>query len=143
MRSLTAAELAQTAREIGCELADRRPDMDRRYGPAVPAPLGFTSLADLLTEPEDQVEWIVEGRITAGSINLLSGKPKAGKSTTARDLVFAVGTGGEWLGHSCVPGVAWLVRWKRSAARCGSSSRPWAPPAKSPFAYSSISLLPT
>jgi hypothetical protein len=39
-----------------------------------------------------------------GSVNLLVGKPKGGKSTLARALALAVARGEHWLGHPCQPG---------------------------------------
>ena len=92
------------------------------YGPGAPTPapsLGLTTLADLLREPDETVDYIVEARIPAGGITLLTGKPKSGKSTTARDLAFAIGSGGRWLGHHCTEGPVWLLALeeKRSEVR--------------------------
>jgi predicted ATP-dependent serine protease len=66
-------------------------------------------LGDLLAEPDEHTEWLVNDRIPRGSIVLLCGKPKAGKSTAARDLAYAVATGRSWLGFACVPGTAWYL----------------------------------
>ncbi len=84
-------------------------------GPAAPpAPLTFTTLGALLDEPEEHVEWLVEGRIPGGSVVLVPGKPKAGKSTAARDLAFAAATGGRWLGHRCRPCTVWYLALEES-----------------------------
>jgi hypothetical protein len=48
--------------------------------------LALTGIADLLAEPDDAIDWAVTDRLAAGSVNLLAGKPKAGKSTLARYL---------------------------------------------------------
>jgi hypothetical protein len=50
--------------------------------------LPLTSLAALLCEPEETLEWVVDGRLPAGGFSLLAGKPKAGKNTLARRLVW-------------------------------------------------------
>ena len=83
------------------------------------SPFGLTSLADLLNEPDETVDYVVEARIPAGGIVLLTGKPKSGKSTTARDLAFAIGSGGSWLGHYCTEGPVWYLALeeKRSEVR--------------------------
>lgn len=76
---------------------------------AAPLPVALTSLADLLAEPDDAIDWLVEDRIPAGALVLLAGKPKAGKSTLARDLAFAVATGQPWLGWRAQFGRVWYV----------------------------------
>lgn len=60
-------------------------------------PLTFTPLADLFREPEEQIEWIVEGLLPMGGFSGLFGKPKGGKTTLARNLAMAVSTGSEFL----------------------------------------------
>ena len=83
------------------------------------AGLQLTPLADLLDEPDEKVQFVVADRIAFGSVNLLAGKPKAGKSTAARVLALEVGRGGSWLGFSCVAGPVWYVALedKRSEIR--------------------------
>ena len=60
--------------------------------------LNLTRLGDLLAEPDDAIEWIIAERFSYGSVNLLAGKPKGGKSTTARYLALCVATGTPFLG---------------------------------------------
>jgi putative DNA primase/helicase len=81
--------------------------------------LELTSLADLLAEPDDALEWLVEDRIPGGGLVLLAGKPKAGKSTLARSLAFCVAAGEPWLGHHVVCGPVWYLALedKRSEVR--------------------------
>ncbi len=83
------------------------------------AGLQLTPLADLLNEPDEKVQFVVADRIAFGSVNLLAGKPKAGKSTAARVLALEVARGGSWLGFSCVAGPVWYVALedKRSEIR--------------------------
>lgn len=63
--------------------------------------LDLVGLDALLAEPDDAVEWLVDDRFAFGSVNLLAGKPKAGKSTLARALALAVARGESWLGSRC------------------------------------------
>src|SRR4051794_24810254 len=69
-------------------------------------------MGDLLAEPDDTVDWLVERRIPMGSTCLLSSKPKVGKTAAARHLVLAVARGETWLGENCHPGVAWYLAFE-------------------------------
>jgi hypothetical protein len=53
----------------------------------------LTKLSDLLDEPDEQTEWLVENVLPAGGFSLLAGKPKAGKSTLARNLAAQIAHG--------------------------------------------------
>jgi archaellum biogenesis ATPase FlaH len=81
--------------------------------------LELTSLSELLSEPDDAIQWLVEDRIPWGSVVLLAGKPKAGKSVLARNLAYAVATGHRWLGHPTESGTVWYLALedKRSELR--------------------------
>ncbi len=57
----------------------------------------LTKLNDLLNEPAEIVSWLLEGKLPAGGISVLSAKPKVGKSTLARCLALAVATGEPFL----------------------------------------------
>jgi hypothetical protein len=65
-------------------------------------PLELTGLADLLSEPDEVVDWLVDDRVPLGGVVMLVGKPKTGKSTLARDLALQVARGGSWLGFQCL-----------------------------------------
>lgn len=65
---------------------------------------GFVTLEDLLTEPEPNERWIVDGRLQAGGFSLFVARPKAGKSTNARELCLAVSRGESWLNHDTTKG---------------------------------------
>jgi hypothetical protein len=82
-------------------------------------PMPFTSLGDLLNEPEDTRPWVLEGRLPVGGLSLLAGKPKAGKSTMARCLALAVARGVTFLGFPTSNGpVLYLaLEEKRSEVR--------------------------
>ena len=81
--------------------------------------LPFVALADLLDEPEDAVQYVVNDLLPAGGLSLLAGKPKAGKSTLARCLALSVARGETWLGRECRQGtVLYLgLEEKRSEVR--------------------------
>ena len=64
----------------------------------------FVSLEKLLAEPEPAVPWVVEGRLQVGGFSLLVARPKAGKSTNARELCLNVARGEPWLGHDTTRG---------------------------------------
>jgi archaellum biogenesis ATPase FlaH len=46
------------------------------------------------------IKYLVSGLIPVGSVNLLGGKPKSGKSTLARQLAACISTGDDFLGRS-------------------------------------------
>jgi KaiC/GvpD/RAD55 family RecA-like ATPase len=97
----------------------------------VKAPLTLTSLSDLLDEPDEPIDWILENRIPAGGIVLLAAPPKAGKSTLARELALCVATGSPFLGWSTTPGRVWYFAFqdkrkeiKRHFRRLGAARSP-------------------
>ena len=66
--------------------------------------LPLQPLGDLLAEPEEETEWVVEGMLPAGGLSLLVAKPKVGKSTLARTLALAVARGAQFLGLDTAQG---------------------------------------
>jgi hypothetical protein len=66
--------------------------------------LTLTKLGDLLTEPEEKVAWLVDKTLPAGGFSLLVAKPKAGKSTLARNLALSVAQGRNFLGKKTQKG---------------------------------------
>ena len=61
----------------------------------------LVSVAELLSEPEEEVAWIVDRMLPAGGISMLVAKPKVGKSTMARNLALAVARGEAFFGRGC------------------------------------------
>src|SRR5690242_7549256 len=57
------------------------------------------SLGDLLSKPQEEIEFLIEEMLIKAGLGLLAGKPKAGKSTLARVLAFAVARGTLFLGY--------------------------------------------
>ncbi|MCX6539231.1 MAG: AAA family ATPase [Acidobacteria bacterium] len=97
LRSHTKAELLEAIRVA--------PPFNPGQLAAAPLKFELTTLADLLNEPDEAADWLIEERMPSGGVILLAGRPKAGKSTLARDLAFAVASGEKWLGgwrtHRC------------------------------------------
>src|SRR5262249_17978219 len=64
----------------------------------------FTRIGELLSEPDEQVRWLIGGRLLASGDSLLVAKPKVGKSTLARCLAKAVARGEDFLGFRTFQG---------------------------------------
>lgn len=112
-------DLGHTKPEL-LEVIRAAPVFQPRIHPvSTPLKLELTSLADLLAEPDEAVEWLVEGRIPSGGVILFAGKPKAGKSVICRGLAYAVATGQTWLNHRVSAGPVWYLALedKRSEVR--------------------------
>lgn len=62
------------------------------------------SIADLLAEPEESYDWVVQDMLPVGGISLSVAKPKVGKSTEARNLVLRVARGEPYLGRETKQG---------------------------------------
>jgi hypothetical protein len=90
--------LAKHSKEELLAIVGAAPLYNPRRSVTAPQSFELTSLADLLSEPDEQLDWVVEDRIPAGGVVLFVAPPKAGKSTTTRDLAYAVSRGDAWLG---------------------------------------------
>jgi hypothetical protein len=89
----------------------------------------FTSLDDLLLEPEEEIPFVVQGLLPTGGSSMLAGEPKAGKSTLVRTLILSVATGREFCGRAVVKGpVIYLALEDKRAEvqrQLGSMRRAW------------------
>ncbi len=67
---------------------------------------GYTlvPLRELMARPDAPVNDLLAGRLVCGTVSVIVGKPKAGKSTFARNLAFAVSTGRSFLGSDTLQG---------------------------------------
>jgi hypothetical protein len=72
-----------------------------------PRRLPSMTLGELLAKPDEHIDWLVDGRLRGGTLNMIAGKPKAGKSTLVRDLALQVAQGGQWLSWHCTQGAVW------------------------------------
>jgi putative DNA primase/helicase len=79
----------------------------------------WTTLGELMGEPDEPVSWLLDGILPSGGLSLLAAKPKVGKSTLARCLALAVARGEEFLGRTVLRGpVIYLaLEEKRSEIR--------------------------
>ncbi len=71
---------------------------------SVVKPLEFKSVRELYATPEESVRYIVENLLPSSGLSILAGKPKAGKSTLARQLAVAVAQGNLFLDRATVKG---------------------------------------
>jgi hypothetical protein len=78
---------------------------------AVPT-LTLTSLAQLLDEPDEEIDWVVDGLIPVAGMVLLAAPPKAGKSTAARELALCVAMGQSFLGRATTAGRVWYLSFQ-------------------------------
>ena len=94
--------------------ADLTPDMVstflgklRKWAPEPAARLVWTPLADILATPP--AHWLVEGLLAAGSVNLMYGAPKAGKTLFILALLKAASQGETFLGYPLAQMASWLI----------------------------------
>ncbi len=64
----------------------------------------FTTLDDLLSEPDEQHSYVWENTLISGGFSICSAKPKVGKSTLARNLAVCTIYGKPFLGRSTKKG---------------------------------------
>lgn len=91
------------------ERKNARPTMNSTSPPDKGRPtakkMALTSLRDLLAEPEEAADWIVDGLLPKGGLSVIVAKPKAGKSTLARQLALCVARGEEFLSRATAAGL--------------------------------------
>lgn len=64
----------------------------------------FSTLDELLSEPEEEVAYVWEKTLPRGGFSICAAKPKVGKSTLARNLAVAVSRGADFFGRATVRG---------------------------------------
>jgi len=72
-------------------------------------PIKLTSIKDLLSEPEEEFDYIVDDLLLIGGLSLMVAKPKTGKSTLARQLALSVARGESFLGRKVKAGLVIYV----------------------------------
>lgn len=91
------------AEKLTPDVVDQAPDVK-------PADVGgqpqliLTKLGDLLSEPEDTVQWLVDELLPESGFSLLVAKPKVGKTTLARNLALQIAQGKHFLGRTTQQG---------------------------------------
>lgn len=97
-------EVEHIAHESG-KWSQGKPGISSYTPPQVEQQSGLVTLSDLVEEPEEQLDWLVDGLLLRGGLSLVTAKPKVGKSVLARNLVMAMAAGwGTFLGRDCKPG---------------------------------------
>jgi hypothetical protein len=66
----------------------------------------LTTVAELIAEPEDAVEWVIDELVPAGGMVLVVARAKVGKSTFVRSLALAVARGDRYLDRAVTAGTA-------------------------------------
>jgi bifunctional DNA primase/polymerase-like protein/AAA domain-containing protein/primase-like protein len=94
------APKVETKLDARCSLS---PDRANRTNPQTKA-FQFTDLKILLTEPQENHPWLVEGILPIGGLSILGAKPKVGKSTLARNLALAIAKGERFIERTTVQG---------------------------------------
>ena len=65
----------------------------------------FLTAEEIMLTPGQPVDWTIEGLLPAfGGLSVISGKPKTGKSTLARDLAATITEAGAWFGRQAKQG---------------------------------------
>ncbi len=84
----------------------------------------FSTLDDLLAEPEEEVAYVWERTLPAGGISICAAKPKVGKSTFVRNLVVAILRGTPFFGRAITQGaVVYLCLEEKRAEIAGHFRR--------------------
>jgi predicted ATP-dependent serine protease len=79
---------------------------------AAPDKFAFKSLGNLLSEPDEKISYVVDGLLPSGGLSVLASKPKAGKSTLARQVGLSVARGDEFLGRETSKGAVLYVSFE-------------------------------
>ncbi len=109
--------LADAAPEYAPETAPVSRDRDT-------AGFRFSTLDDLLAEPEEEVAYVWERTLPAGGISICAAKPKVGKSTFVRNLVVAILRGTPFFGRAITSGsVVYLCLEEKRAEIAGHFRR--------------------
>jgi hypothetical protein len=64
----------------------------------------FTTLDDLLIEPEEETAYVWDNTLPRGGFSICAAKPKVGKSTLARNLAVAISRGEDFFGRATIKG---------------------------------------
>lgn len=83
----------------------------------------LTALADLLNEPQEPTEWLVDGLLPMAGLSLAVGKPKAGKSTAARCLAYSAASGQPWLNRPTQQGPVIYVAFEEKRTKIAEHFR--------------------
>jgi RecA-family ATPase len=86
-------------------------------------PFEFKSLNELFSTPEEVTPFCVEDLLPSSGLSVLVGKPKAGKSTLARQLAVAVARGKDFLGRATEQGGVLYLAMEEKASEIAAHFR--------------------
>ncbi|WP_347275414.1 AAA family ATPase [Candidatus Kuenenia sp.] len=66
--------------------------------------MGLTHAGDLLNEPEETTDWLIEGLLPSGSFSIITAKPKVGKSTLVKQMALNIARGLPFFGREVMQG---------------------------------------
>ncbi len=66
--------------------------------------MGLTHARDLLTEVEEETDWLIEGLLPSGGFSVITAKPKVGKSTLVKQMALNIAKGLPFLGREVMQG---------------------------------------
>ncbi len=66
--------------------------------------MGLTHAGDLLNEPEETTDWLVEGLLPSGGFSVITAKPKVGKSTLVKQMALNIAQGIPFLDRPSMQG---------------------------------------
>ncbi|GJQ48030.1 MAG: AAA family ATPase [Candidatus Kuenenia stuttgartiensis] len=66
--------------------------------------MGLTHASDLLSEVEEETDWLIEGLLPSGGFSVITAKPKVGKSTLVKQMALHIAKGDPFLDRRCVQG---------------------------------------
>jgi hypothetical protein len=93
----------------------------------------LTPLGALVAEPEEAVQWLVDGLLPTGGVSLLAAKPKVGKSTLARNLALCVARGASFLGRATAQGAVVYLALEEKRAEVARHFRRMGATAEAPL----------
>lgn len=71
---------------------------------STPIEFSFTPVDDLINEPQEEVNCVVEKMLPCGGFSMVCAKPKVGKSTLVRNLAVCIATGASFFGRTTKQG---------------------------------------
>lgn len=86
-------------------------------------PAGLITLEQLLSEPEEEARFLVDGLLLTGGTSLIVAKPKVGKSTLGANLALAVAQGVPLLGREAHQGAVIYLALEDKATELGRTFR--------------------
>lgn len=66
--------------------------------------MGLTHASDLLNEPDETTDWLIEGLLPSGGFSVITAKPKVGKSTLTKQMALNIARGEPFLGRAAMQG---------------------------------------